>query len=234
MKNIYQILFAAYWLVSPIPSVADHVAVEGRQATVYLGPEELSPEQSGIGKRIPDFALGLIGGGESRFYTRGGSKGTVVVVRDPECPVSRRYGPRIAKLAQRFGTAGFGFVFIYLNEELDAARLREDAQALGVSGTFAAGGSFALADALGVKSTGEVFVLDAGHRLRFRGAVDDQYGLGYTKDVATRHYLRNALDELLEGRPVQTPATSAPGCVIDADPEKDRLFQPADDGQMIS
>ena len=81
---------------------------------------------------------------------------------------------------------------------------------------------------------GEVFVLDTGHRLRFRGAVDDQYGLGYTKDVATRHYLRHALDALIEGEPVQTPATSAPGCVIDADPEKDRLFQPVADGQMIS
>ena len=234
MKSIFQILFAAFWLVSPIHSIADHEAVEGRQATVSLGPEELAPEQAGIGKRIPDFALGLIGGGESGLYAGTGSKGTVVVVRDPECPVSRRYGPRIAKLARRFGTAGFGFVFIYLNEELDAARLREDAQALGVSGTFAARGSFALADALGVKSTGEVFVLDAGHRLRFRGAVDDQYGLGYTKDVATRHYLRDAVDALLKGEPVQTPATSAPGCVIDADPEKDRLFQPAADGQMIS
>lgn len=234
MKNIFQILFVAFWLISPIYSSADHRAMEGLRAPVYLGPEEISPEQAGIGKRIPDFSLGLIGGGESRLYAGTGTKGTVVVVRDPECPVSRRYGPRIAKLAQRFGSAGFGFVFIYLNEELEAARLRKDAQALGVSGIFAARGSFAVADALGVKSTGEVFVLDAGHRLRFRGAVDDQYGLGYTKDVATRHYLRNALDELLEGKPVQTPATSAPGCVIDADPEKDRLFQPAADGQMIS
>jgi hypothetical protein len=234
MKSIFQILVAAFWLAAPIPSIADHEAVEGREATVYLGPEELAPEEAAIGKRIPDVTLGLIGGGESGLYAGAGSRGTVVVVRDPECPVSRRYGPRIAKLARRFGSAGFGFVFIYLNEELDAARLREDAQALGVSGTFAARGSFALADALGVKSTGEVFVLDAGHRLRFRGAVDDQYGLGYTKDVATRHYLRHALEALLEGEPVQTPATSAPGCVIDADPEKDRLFQPAVDGQMIS
>ncbi len=234
MKSIFHVLFAAFWLVATQYSIADHRTVEGRRTVDFLGPEELAPETVGIGKQIPDFTLDLVGGGESRLYTGTGSKGTVVVVRDPECPVSRRYGPRIAKLAHYFGTDGFGFVFIYLNEELDAARLWKDAQALGVSGIYATRGSFALADALGVQSAGEVFVLDAGHRLRFRGAVDDQYGLGYTKDVATRHYLRNALDDLVKGKPVQTPATSAPGCVIDADPEKDRLFQPADYGQMIS
>lgn len=91
-----------------------------------------------------------------------------------------------------------------------------------------------MADELGVKSAGDVFVLDNEHRVRYRGAVDNQYGLGYTRDVPTRHYLRNALDALKEGRKIVTPATAAPGCYIDADPAKDQLIWPLPAGQMLS
>ena len=150
------------------------------------------------------------------------------------CPVSRRYGPTIAGMVRRFGADGFSFVFIYPNEDLEPEDLRKDADSLGVPGSFVLQGGFALADALGVQSTGDVFVLDVEHRLCFRGAVDDQYGLGYTKQVATRHYLRRALEALVEGKPVEIPATSAPGCVIDPDPEREHWFRPDADGRMIS
>lgn len=90
-------------------------------------------------------------------------------------------------------------------------------------------GSFAIANALGVKSTGEVFVLDSENRLVYRGAIDDQYGFGYTQDAPTHNYLRNALDAELHRWPIATPATLAPGCIIDADPQKDDFLPiPAD------
>ena len=70
--------------------------------------------------------------------------------------------------------------------------------------------------------------------MRYRGAVDDQYGLGYTRDFPSRHYLRDALDALRNGDEIETPATAAPGCYIDADPAKDRLFLDLPGGQIIS
>ena len=76
--------------------------------------------------------------------------------------------------------------------------LQQDAKGLGVSGSFVTQGSFALAAALGVHSTDDVFLMDARHRLCFRGAVHDHNGLGYTRDKATRHYLRHALEALIE------------------------------------
>ncbi len=110
----------------------------------------------------------------------------------------------------------------------------EDARRLAIPGVYVDRGSFALAEALGVKSTGDVFVLDSEYRLRYRGAVDDQFGLGYTRDFPSRHFLRNALDALRDGDEIETPATAAPGCYIDADPAKDRLFQNLPGGQMVS
>jgi hypothetical protein len=144
------------------------------------------------------------------------------------------YRPRISALARQFGERGFEFVFIYPNAELSDEERAEDARRLAIPGVYIDRGSFALAEALGLKSTGDVFVLDSEYRLRYRGAVDDQYGLGYTRDFPSRHYLRNALEALRNGDAIETPATAAPGCYIDADPAKDRRFQDLPGAQMMS
>ncbi len=224
--------------VSLVPTVFPAAAIEPlseRTPTVWLGPEHLDPQESGIGRRIEDLPFRQVFGGWATLHAEGGRLGTVVVVRDPVCPVSKRYGPRVNELARHYRGQGFEFVVIYLNDLLGPVVLANDARALAAPAAYAGEGSFKIAEALGVESTGDVFVLDSRHRLRFRGAVDDQYGLGYTKDAPTRHYLRNALDALVEGIEVEVPATTAPGCWIDADPAKDRGLQPMlSPGEFIS
>jgi hypothetical protein len=51
--------------------------------------------------------------------------------------------------------------------------------------------------------------------IRYRGAIDDQYGLGTRKDAPSRRYLADALDAILTGRKVVTPATPVFGCPLD-------------------
>jgi hypothetical protein len=219
-------------------SLAPAVALEplaDRTPTVWLGPEPLDPEQSRIGTPIEDFRFRRILGGWTTLHAEGGKLGTVVVVRDPECPVSRRYGPRIKALARTYGRRGIRFVVIYLNDLIGPMALAKDARALAAPASYAGEGSFKIAAALGVASTGDVFLLDGDYRLRYRGAIDDQYGLGYTKDAPTRYYLRNALDALIEGRTIAVPATTAPGCWIDADPSKDPGLRPVlRPGEIVS
>lgn len=202
------------------------------QATNWLGVEVIEPQRAGIGTTIVDVPFFELRGHSSSLHKIAGTKGTVIVVRDPECPVSKRYGPRIAAMARYYIGKGFSFAFIYLNEHLDAAELEKDARDLQVSAVKIGKGSFAIAQALGVKSTGDVFVLDSEYRLIYRGAIDDQYGFGYTQDAPTHNYLRNALEAELKSWPVATPATLAPGCIIDADPEKDDLLPIPPDGAL--
>src|SRR5581483_764026 len=71
------------------------------------------------------------------------------------------------------------------------------------------------AAAFGAKRTPEVFLLDAGRAIRYHGRIDDQYGVGFRREAPTRRDLREALDELLAGKPVSTPRTEVAGCVID-------------------
>ena len=237
-RNPVGVLGVALLVLLPcLPASADHAAISpppGRVPAIWLGPQELDPLQVGIGRQIPGLEVRSIDGRSHRLHRVPGRRGTVIVVRDPGCPVSQRYRPRISALARQFGEQGFEFVFIYPNDKLSDEERAEDARRLAIPGVYVDRGSFALAEALGVKSTGDVFVLDSEYRLRYRGAVDDQYGLGYTRDFPSRHYLRNALHALRNGDEIETPATAAPGCYIDADPAKDRLFQDLPGGQMIS
>lgn len=206
----------------------------GMTATIQLQPEHLDPIEVGIGRVIDSVDVRTIEGEDVSLFNAVANKGTIIVVRDPMCPVSRLYGPRISELAEPYRRHGYDFVFIYPSTALYAEDRIEDRQGLGVEGTYVDHGSFALADRLGVRSTGEVFVLDQENRLRYRGAIDDQYGIGYTRAHPTSRYLRNALDELLSGREVSASATSAPGCEVDADPSSDRLLIPLPGDHVLS
>jgi mono/diheme cytochrome c family protein len=93
--------------------------------------------------------------------------------------------------------------------------LSEFATTHGLSSPVIAGAKGGLADALRPTTTTEVFVLDAARTLVFRGAVNDQYGLGYSKPAATRNYLREALDAVLRGESPPVEAITAPGCALD-------------------
>lgn len=71
-----------------------------------------------------------------------------------------------------------------------------------------------VADQLGARRTPEVIVLDQQRRIRYRGRIDDQYGVGFARDKAERSDLRVAVEELLANQPVTIPETVAVGCYI--------------------
>jgi hypothetical protein len=59
-----------------------------------------------------------------------------------------------------------------------------------------------------------VVVLDGDFVLRYRGRVDDRYGVGSRRDQATRADLVQALEEVLAGRNVTVAQTEADGCLL--------------------
>jgi hypothetical protein len=68
-----------------------------------------------------------------------------------------------------------------------------------------------VADAFGATHTPEFFVFDNERRLRYHGKMDDNY----QNAAAVKHrYLTDAVDALLDGKPVQEPETYSIGCTI--------------------
>src|SRR5262249_32469550 len=71
-----------------------------------------------------------------------------------------------------------------------------------------------VADRFDAQRTPTVYVLDADRIVRYRGRIDDQYGIGFQRDHANSKDLVNAIEELLAGKKVTKAETEASCCFI--------------------
>jgi hypothetical protein len=71
-----------------------------------------------------------------------------------------------------------------------------------------------IGEALGITRTAEVFVVDPKTwKLMYHGPIDDR--LSYEKQHPVQHhYLTDALDAMLAGKPISAAAVNSPGCLI--------------------
>ena len=130
------------------------------------------------------------------------------------CPVARRYVPRILQLAAVYRPRGVEFIAVNISP---ADSLDEVARfAMDYEFTFPVVKDlgFNAVKALGISRTPEVAVLGRDFAMVYRGRIDDQYRLGGVRPEATRHDLAEALDALLDERPVPVSQVPAEGCVI--------------------
>jgi hypothetical protein len=117
-----------------------------------------------------------------------------------DCPISKLYLPKILRMAKQYTNVSWAMIGCNGTSKLDGVDLL-----------------FVKAGALAPKRTTDVFVLDANNVLRYRGAIDDQYGIGYERDKAEKNYLVDAIEALLAGKPVSVAATEAPGCAVEGE-----------------
>ena len=166
-----------------------------------------------IGDRAPAFTLADTSGTPQQFD---GAPATVVVFTCNHCPYALAWHPRILDVARDYSAAGVRVLAINPN---DAERYPRDSpaqmRARVEQGEFEGvpylrDESQQVARAYDAKTTPDVFVLDAGGVLRYRGAPDADYD----DPSENARWLRAALDAVLEGR-APDPAETAPvGCSI--------------------
>ncbi len=155
-----------------------------------------------------------VGGKEVSLGSVKGSKATVVVFLSFDCPISTSYCQPLSELAQTYASRGV----IVLGVEGAAsprAEVAGHAREYKLSFPVFADPDQVAAEAFGARTTPEVFVLDADLAVRYRGRIDDNYTARLRRNTQPRSAdLRVALDELLAGKPISHPATSAVGCPI--------------------
>jgi mono/diheme cytochrome c family protein len=118
------------------------------------------------------------------------AKALVVAFSGPDCPVSKLYRPRLDRLSKDYSPRGVRILTVSSSDKAFVALFGPD-------------------------RTTEVFLLDARGVLRYRGAVDDQYGIGYAKDAPSKTYLVDAIEAVLGGKAPTILATEAPGCAVE-------------------
>ena len=143
-----------------------------------------------------------------------GEKGTVVVFLGTQCPLAKLYTPRIEELSTKYAKSGMRFVAVDPNVQDSLAEMGAHARKHQLTIPFIKDPDQSLADLLGATRTPEVCVLDTNADLRYRGRIDDQFGIGYAKEKGTASELIDAIEAILSGREVLTALTAAPGCLI--------------------
>lgn len=154
--------------------------------------------------------------GESRaLYDLKDQKAIVIVFLSFECPVSNGYCPLLIDMAREYGKHGVSFLGLTVNEDDSPAQVAKHAKEFNFNFPVYQDKKLVAAEALAADFTPEVFVLDGDYRLRYRGRIDDSYSERLKKHQQVKtHDVRQALGELLSGRPVSQPATQAIGCAI--------------------
>ena len=182
---------------------------------VREAPKVLAPNAAGIGRMVPDVPLKTLDGKDVALKGLVGKNGLVVAFTNTTCPICKKYGPTLTKLEEALAAKGMAVLFVNPTANEKPADMTAFAAAHKLKGPYVHDRDGTVAKTLGATSTAEVFLLDRQRTLIYRGAIDDQYGLGYAHDAPKRTYLLDAVTALLTNRAADPAATTAPGCELD-------------------
>ena len=178
-------------------------------------PRCLKAGECGIGTMIADATLVDLDGKTRTLAEFTAKRPAVIALVSTSCPVSKRAMPSLARLEKEYAARGVAFVLIAPTATDSAEDLRAAMKNAGFVAPCLRDPKNAFLATLGARSTTDVFLVDAARTLVYRGALDDQYGLGYSLDAPRHRYLADALAALVENRAPAIAATEAPGCVLD-------------------
>ena len=200
MKKYFGIsLLLAAFLVIALAAVAG----SGRN------PSDL-PAPPAIGTMIDDFKLPDADGAEHSLKALTGKNGAVIIFIATRCPVSNGYNERMEKLAQDYKAKGITVIGINSNVTEPASEVKSHAAEKHLTFTILKDDGNKIADRLGANHTPEAYVIDAGGKLVYHGRIDNSQN---TANI-TSNDLRDALDAILAGKPIQKTTSLAFGCSI--------------------
>ncbi len=146
-------------------------------------------------------------------------RAVVIAMTSTSCPLSLKYYPTLVELAKKYAQHNVRFVLVNPVAADKVAAMQAAARQLGenASYTFDKTGSFA--GAIGAETTTDVIVIDQSRTIVYHGAVDDQYGFGYSRQAPRNRYLDDALQALVRNQLPPVEATAAPGCQLAVKPQ---------------
>lgn len=141
------------------------------------------------------------------------AKVVVIVFLCNGCPVAKSHESVLVRLAESSRDKGVRFLAINAKvtdaDRLDAMKRR--AKEAGFPFPYALDDQRTVGKEFGVTATPQAFVLDADRNIRYMGAIDDHRDA----QQASRHYLKSAIDAVLEHRPARPAETRAVGCAVE-------------------
>lgn len=153
--------------------------------------------------------------GVSRTIPAAQARATVLVFIAHDCPIANGYAPEIQRIAALYAPRGVVFDLVYVEPALTAAAARAHEAAYRYHLTALRDTKHLLVKMSGATVTPEAVVLTPHGKIAYRGRIDNKFpALGVQRTIVTRHDLCIALNDVLAGKPVAKPITTAIGCFI--------------------
>ncbi len=169
-----------------------------------------------IGDQAIDFTLPCTDGHKHSLSDWQDRPVLVIIFSCNHCPYAQAWEQRIIDLQAQFKPQGVKFAVINANDPVKYPadsfdEMKKRAKEKGYNFPYLWDESQEVARAYGATRTPEVFVFDADRRLRYHGAVDDNFE---DPNAVTQHYLRDAIEALLAGQEPPVAETPPVGCTI--------------------
>lgn len=171
-----------------------------------------------LGTTAPGFSLpDTVSGKQLSLQNLKGKTATVIMFICNHCPYVKHVNAEIVKLANDYSPKGVSFIAISSNDVVNypddsPEKMKEVAQQLGYSFPYLYDETQEVAKAYEAACTPDFYVYDQFLTLVYRGQLDDSRP-GNNKPV-TGHDLRQALEAILQHKPVSTNQKPSIGCGI--------------------
>ena len=140
---------------------------------------------------------------------------TVLAAFDSDCPLSKKIAPSFRRLQLKYKDESVRFIHLSVNAADSLEKVKETFRERAFVGELCFDESKKVASALKLRTTCEVLLIDSKGTLIYRGAVNDQYGIGFSRNEAKNHFLDKAISASLKNAFPQVRMTSAPGCLLE-------------------
>src|ERR1700676_4866506 len=204
--------------------------------TSAMGKENVNPSLRGrfnsdhpslpVGSPAPFFSLPATDGKTYSLASFSKSDVLVIVFTCNHCPTAQAYGDRIIQLTKDYAVKNVTVIAIMPNDpssinldelgytdmgdSFEEMKLRAKEKKFNFPYLYD-GENEKVALAYGPIATPHVFIFDNKRILRYSGRIDN---IEKPTKIPTERNARNAIDELLAGKPVSVPTTKVFGCSI--------------------
>ena len=172
---------------------------------------------------VGNFALTDQSGANHELFDGGDAKVVVLMVQGNGCPVVRNALIDLATVRERFRGEPVRFLMINSNLQDDEVSIRAEAQEWGIDLPVLVDDKQEVGEALGFTRTAEALVIDTQSRaLAYRGPINDRLVYERQRSEADNHYVIDAVEAVLAGKPPAVRSVAAVGCLINFPERGDR------------
>jgi hypothetical protein len=143
------------------------------------------------------------------------SKATVLVFVRTDCPITNRYAPELLRLASVYSLRSVSFWLVYPDPDEAPRHIQEHMREYNLPGRSLRDPHHVLVKEAHATVAPEAAVFNANGHLVYHGRIDNRYvDIGKARPIATVHDLQDAIEAVLDGKPVRQPETRAVGCSL--------------------